>query len=152
MAKQQSSSSKSKTKIKLGLVQTSCTADVEANVKKTETKIRVAAKQGANIVCLQELFAGLYFCQAEKHEYFGMAESIPGPTTTRLGKLAGELGIVLIAPSWGFIGRCTFRTTPSSWRNFILHPGTLVSGPGTRNSVASASSSVGISGILKARD
>jgi N-carbamoylputrescine amidase len=98
MAKAQTPSSRSKTKIKLGLVQTACSADVAANVKKTEAKIRTAAKQGANIVCLQELFAGLYFCQAEKHEYFAMAEPIPGPTTKRLGKLAGELGIVLIVP------------------------------------------------------
>ncbi len=98
MAKAQTPSSKSKTKIKLGLVQTACSADVAANVKKTEAKIRTAAKQGANIVCLQELFAGLYFCQAEKHAYFAMAEPIPGPTTKRLGKLAGELGIVLIVP------------------------------------------------------
>lgn len=94
MAKKQSP----KTKIKLGLVQTACSADVAANIKKTEAKIREAAKRGANIICLQELFAGLYFCQAEKHEYFNLAEPIPGPTTKRLGKLAGELGIVLIVP------------------------------------------------------
>jgi N-carbamoylputrescine amidase len=88
----------SKTKIKLGLVQTACSADVAANVKKTEAKIREAAKRGAQIICLQELFAGLYFCQAEKHEYFNLAEPIPGPTTKRMGKLAGELGVVLIVP------------------------------------------------------
>ena len=87
-----------KTKVKLGLVQTACSADVAANIKKTEAKIREAAKRGANIICLQELFAGLYFCQAEKHEYFNLAEPIPGPTTKRLGKLAGELGVVLIVP------------------------------------------------------
>ena len=86
------------TKIKLGLVQTACTADVAANVLHTEKLIRDAAKRGANIVCLQELFRSEYFCQAEKHDYFALAETIPGPTTQRFGKLAGELGIVLILP------------------------------------------------------
>ena len=88
----------SPTKIKLGLVQTACTADVEANALHTEKQIRAAAKRGANIVCLQELFRSEYFCQAEKHDYFALAETIPGPTTRRFGKLAGELGIVLILP------------------------------------------------------
>ncbi len=88
----------SSTKIKLGLVQTACTADVEANALHTEKQIRAAAKRGANIVCLQELFRSEYFCQAEKHDYFALAETIPGPTTQRFGKLSGELGIVLILP------------------------------------------------------
>ena len=86
------------TKIKIGLVQTACTADVAANALHTEKLIRDAAKRGANIVCLQELFRSEYFCQAEKHDYFALAETIPGPTTQRFGKLAGELGIVLILP------------------------------------------------------
>ena len=88
----------SSTKIKLGLVQTACTADVAANALHTEKLIRDAAKRGANIICLQELFRSEYFCQAEKHDYFALAETIPGPTTQRFGKLAGELGIVLILP------------------------------------------------------
>lgn len=79
-------------------MQTACTADVAANVEQTEAHIRHAAQQGANIVCLQELFASLYFCQAEKHDYFALAEPLSGPTTQRLGALAGELGIVLIIP------------------------------------------------------
>ena len=85
-------------KIKLGLVQSACTAKVAANVQHTESLIRRAAQQGAQIVCLQELFASEYFCQAEKHDYFQLAETIPGPITERFGKLAGELGIVLILP------------------------------------------------------
>lgn len=88
----------SSTKIKIGLVQTACTADVEANALHTEKQIRAAARRGANIICLQELFRSEYFCQAEKHDYFALAETIPGPTTQRFGKLAGELGIVLILP------------------------------------------------------
>jgi N-carbamoylputrescine amidase len=84
--------------VKVGLVQLSCGPDRQANVKKTEAKIREAAKKGANIVCLQELFNGLYFCQAEKHEYFKWAEAVDGPTNQRMAKLAKELGIVLIVP------------------------------------------------------
>ncbi len=75
-----------------------CSASMAVNVKKAESRIREAAKRGAQIICLQELFAGLYFCQAEKHAYFDMAEPIPGPTTKRMQRLAEELRIVLIVP------------------------------------------------------
>ncbi|MBC8153406.1 MAG: carbon-nitrogen hydrolase [Bacteroidetes bacterium] len=83
--------------VKIGLVQMSCVADVEANIRKAETNIREAARQGAQIICLQELFTSLYFCDVEDHHNFGLAEPIPGPTTERLGALAGELGVVIIA-------------------------------------------------------
>ena len=83
--------------VKIGLVQMSCTADVEANVAKAIDKIREAAGQGAQIVCLQELFTSLYFCDVEDHHNFSLAEPIPGPTTERLGQVAGELGVVIIA-------------------------------------------------------
>ncbi len=75
----------------------SCTADVEANVAKAIDKIREAAQNGAQIVCLQELFTSLYFCDVEDHHNFSLAEPIPGPTTERLGQVAGELGVVIIA-------------------------------------------------------
>ncbi|MBP7951029.1 MAG: acyltransferase, partial [Verrucomicrobiales bacterium] len=84
--------------VRIGLIQMRCTADVAANLRRTEGKIRQAAKQGANIICLQELFAAQYFCQAQKHAYFSLAEPVPGPTTRRLQKLAGDLGVVLIVP------------------------------------------------------
>lgn len=75
----------------------SCTADVEHNVAKAIAKIREAAAQGAQIVCLQELFKSLYFCDVEDHENFKLGEAIPGPTTELFGDLAKELGIVIIA-------------------------------------------------------
>ncbi len=67
------------------------------NLRRTIEQIREAAARGAQIVCTQELFQGPYFCQAEDHRFFGLAEPVPGPTTERLGALAKELGVVLIA-------------------------------------------------------
>ncbi|MDB6134260.1 MAG: acyltransferase [Verrucomicrobiales bacterium] len=85
-------------KFKLALVQMSCSDDVEANLVKAEKLITQAAEGGAKLVCLQELFASIYFCQNLNHEYFGLAESIPGPLTERFAALAGKLGIVLLLP------------------------------------------------------
>jgi N-carbamoylputrescine amidase len=84
-------------KVNIGLVQMSCQADVEANIQKAIDGIREAAQKGAQIVCLQELFTSLYFCDVEDHHNFSLAEAIPGPTTNRLGELAGELGVVIVA-------------------------------------------------------
>ncbi len=84
--------------LKLGLVQMRCVIDPPLNVDKAESMIRAAASQGANIICLQEIFNTIYFCQTEDHKYFEFAEEIPGPTTNRLCKLAGDLGVVIIAP------------------------------------------------------
>jgi N-carbamoylputrescine amidase len=84
-------------KVKVGLVQMSCTADKQANIDKAIQKVREAAASGAQIVCLQELFTSLYFCDVEDYENFKLAEPIPGPTTDVLAKLAGELGVVIIA-------------------------------------------------------
>ena len=75
-----------------------CGEEVEANVRKAERCIEEAAAGGARLVCLQELFASVYFCQQLKHEYFGLAESIPGPLTERFGALAKRLGVVLLLP------------------------------------------------------
>lgn len=75
----------------------SCTADVNDNLAKAIAKTREAAAQGAQIVCLQELFKSLYFCDVEDHANFSLGEAIPGPTTDVLSELAKELGIVIIA-------------------------------------------------------
>ena len=83
--------------LKIGLVQMSCSSDPAVNAKKAEVFIREAAGRGAKIVCLQELFLTQYFCQVEDHKYFQYAEEIPGPATNRLGKVAGELGVVIVA-------------------------------------------------------
>src|ERR1700743_3084123 len=84
-------------KVKVGLVQMSCTADKAANLQKAMEKVKEAAAKGAQIVCLQELFTSLYFCDIEDYENFKLAEAIPGPSTDVLGKLAKELGVVIIA-------------------------------------------------------
>ena len=84
-------------KVKIGLVQTTCTANKAENLAKAIAKVREAAKAGAQIVCLQELFTSLYFCDEEDHDNFKLAEAIPGPSTDELSKVAAELGVVIIA-------------------------------------------------------
>lgn len=83
--------------IRVGLVQMSCAADLKVNIEKAVTRIREAAAGGAQIICLQELFTSLYFCDVEDHDNFKLAEPVPGPTTELLGRLAKELGVVIIA-------------------------------------------------------
>ena len=83
--------------VKIGLVQNSCTASVSENLKKAEAGIRDAAAKGAQIICLQELFTSLYFCDVEEYENFKLAEPIPGPSSDALSKVAKELGVVIIA-------------------------------------------------------
>jgi N-carbamoylputrescine amidase len=75
----------------------SCSHDSGENLAKAESQIREAAARGAQIVCLEELFRSQYFCREERAELFALAEAIPGPSTTALGKLARELKIVVIA-------------------------------------------------------
>jgi N-carbamoylputrescine amidase len=83
--------------VKVGLVQMSCTANKEQNLQKAVAKVREAAQQGAQIVCLQELFTSLYFCDEENYDNFALAEAIPGPSTDTLSSLAAELNVVIIA-------------------------------------------------------
>lgn len=75
----------------------SCTKEPKENLQKATEKIREAAAKGAQIVCLQELFTSLYFCDVEDYENFKLAEPIPGPSTDALSKVAAELGVVIIA-------------------------------------------------------
>ena len=82
--------------MKVGLVQQKNTADIPANIQKLQDNIRKAAAMGAELVVLQELHNGLYFCQTENTELFNQAEPIPGPSTETFGKLAKDLGIVLV--------------------------------------------------------
>ncbi len=83
--------------VKIGTVQMSCTKNPDENLSKAVAKIREAAAKGAQIVCLQELFRSLYFCDVEDYENFKLAEAIPGPSTDVLSALAKELGVVIIA-------------------------------------------------------
>ena len=84
-------------KVKVGLVQMNCVADKTTNFNNAIAKIKEAAAAGAQIVCLQELFTSLYFCDVEDYDNFKLAEAVPGPSTDILGKLAAELGVVIIA-------------------------------------------------------
>lgn len=86
-----------KRKLNIGVVQQSCTADIAANFTKTLENIRKLAAQGAELVVLQELHRGLYFCQQEISDHFDQAETIPGPSTEALGNLARELNVVIVA-------------------------------------------------------
>jgi N-carbamoylputrescine amidase len=83
--------------VTLGLVQMRCTPEPSENMRKAIEGVRAAAKRGAQIICLQELFRSQYFCQTEDHRCFELAEPVPGPSTEELSRLAGELGVVIIA-------------------------------------------------------
>ena len=84
-------------KVKVGLVQMSCSGSKEENLQKAIAGIKDAAAKGAQIVCLQELFTSLYFCDVEDYENFKLAEKIPGVTTETLGQVAASLNVVVIA-------------------------------------------------------
>ncbi len=84
-------------KVKVGLVQMSCSGSKEENMQKAIAGIKDAAAKGAQIVCLQELFTSLYFCDVEDYENFKLAEKIPGATTDTLGQVAAALNVVVIA-------------------------------------------------------
>ena len=82
--------------VSVALVQMSCTEAKEPNVEKAVARIGEAAGRGANIVCLQELFTGHYFCQTEDHRHFAAAEPIPGPTSQALAAAAKQHGVVVV--------------------------------------------------------
>ncbi|GAB6059807.1 carbon-nitrogen hydrolase [Desulfonatronum parangueonense] len=81
----------------IGLVQISIPTDPTESLAKAEDYVRQAARKGAQVVCLPELFRGPYFCQHENHDLFNQAEPIPGPSTQTLGKVAAEEGVVILA-------------------------------------------------------
>ena len=82
--------------VTIALGQMTCTRAKEPNVEKAIQRIAEAAAAGADVVCLQELFAGEYFCQSEDHARFDEAEPIPGPTSQRLAAAAAEHGVIVI--------------------------------------------------------
>lgn len=83
--------------VNIGLVQMSCDEKPEKNLKKAIAAIGEAARRGAHIVCLQELFRSQYFCQTENIELFKLAETIPGPSTDALSKIAKQKKVDIIA-------------------------------------------------------
>ena len=84
-------------KFRVGLVQMTCSANPGENIEKAVVRIREAAARGAQIVCLQELFRSQYFCRQEDAALFDLAETIPGPSTGIVGRIAKETGTVVIA-------------------------------------------------------
>jgi N-carbamoylputrescine amidase len=83
-------------KFTVGLVQMKCTTNKEENLTRATEKIREAAKRGAQVISLHELFAGEYFCRTEDAELFDLAEPVPGPTTERLARVAKALKVALV--------------------------------------------------------
>ncbi|HZT22811.1 MAG TPA: carbon-nitrogen hydrolase [Verrucomicrobiae bacterium] len=83
--------------VKLGLLQTACSANPDANLRKTLRLAEGAARRGAQILCTQELFRSQYFCQSEDHKNFALAETIPGPSTEAFCRLAKKFRVVIIA-------------------------------------------------------
>jgi len=86
------------TKISLALVQMACSARSEENLARAICRVEEAARAGARVVCLPELFRSQYFCQREDAASFDLAETVPGPTTDALSKVARSAGVVVIAP------------------------------------------------------
>jgi len=82
--------------VTLGLVQMRCSSDPRDNLERAVARVREAAKAGAQIICLPELFRSRYFCQTEDHANFELAEPIPGPSTEALARVAKEAGVVVI--------------------------------------------------------
>ena len=87
----------SQAKLRIGLVQHACGNNLEANLEASIAGIRDAARQGSQLVMLQELHATPYFCQHEDTAYFDLAENIPGPSSERFAAVARECGVVIVA-------------------------------------------------------
>ena len=153
---------------KVALVQMRCTPDPERNVDRACELLVEASQRGAQIACLPELFRSQYFCQTEDHQFFGLAEPIPGRTSNRLAEVARATGMTILgslferraaglyhntsvvldktARSLASIARCTSLMIRSTTRSFISPPATSASrrsGPTTR---PSAPSSAGTNG------
>lgn len=100
-------------KVRIGLVQSACTVDREANITQALAGIAAAADQGASVVCLQEVFAGKYPCQQEDHARFSEAEQVPGSLTDRLSGAAREHDVVVV-------GSLFERRAPGLFHNTVI--------------------------------
>jgi N-carbamoylputrescine amidase len=85
-------------RFQVALIQMACAADPEENLRRAVSRVEGAARTGAVVICLPELFRSPYFCQREDAAAFDLAEPVPGPTTAALGKVAEKAGVVVIAP------------------------------------------------------
>lgn len=87
----------SKKPYKIGIIQMRMSADRDENMRTAITKLREAKAEGVQIACLPELFLSPYFCQSENHDFFALAEAVPGPSTDELSAVAKELNMVIVA-------------------------------------------------------
>src|SRR5262249_4796198 len=85
-------------KFSVGLVQMAVTPDLNENLKRAVSWVERAAREGAQVICLPELFRSQYFCQREDADLFDLAETVPGPSTESLGKIARQMRVSVIAP------------------------------------------------------
>ena len=85
-------------KFKVGLVQLAFSKNPDDNLKKAISWIEKASKKGAQVICLPELFRSQYFCQSENIDYYDLAETIPGPSTDAVSKIAKKLKVVVVVP------------------------------------------------------
>jgi len=99
--------------VKIGLIQTTVGLDKHENVEKTALRIREAAARGAQLICLQELFASQYFCQVEDAAFFDLAEAIDGPTVTAISKVAKECAVSIVTPIFE-------RRAPGIYHNSVV--------------------------------
>src|SRR5437660_12358610 len=83
--------------VSIGLTQMACSPDADANLAKQVALAERAAKNGAQIICTQELFRSQYFCQVEDHRFFKLAEPIPGESTRAFSKIAKKYKAVIVA-------------------------------------------------------
>ena len=95
----------------VGIIQDDAVDDTAKNVEAAVGRIREAASRGAQIICLKELFNAPYFCKSQQCERFDLAETIPGPTTDVMQKIAKELGVVLIVPIFEKQARGVYRNS-----------------------------------------
>src|SRR6476646_9157226 len=95
----------------VGIIQDSATADAAAVLEQSVAHVREAAARGAQIICLKELFNAPYFCKSQQCERFDIAESIPGPTTDVMQKLAKELDVVIVVPLFEKQARGVYRNS-----------------------------------------
>src|SRR6184192_3727716 len=158
---------------KIALIQMGCGAEPEKNFSRAIEFIRDAARKGAQIACLPELFRSQYFCQAEDHKNFDLAEEVPGESTAALGEIARETGTMVIASLFerrsaglyhntaaiidadgkllGNIGKCIFPMIRSIMRNSISHRAISGFRRGKPSAATSVSVFAGTNGTLKRR-
>ncbi len=98
-------------KVRIACIQAKADPRPERNLERAANSVRAAARRGARIVCLQELFRTPYFCRTESRSSFRLAETIPGPTTEAMGALARALGVVIIAPVFEKRGRGLYHNS-----------------------------------------